>query len=103
MLTEVMGVNPATPEEEETIEQRRRNCGICGGVNCVEKDEGHIYHNVEIDLKLTVPAHICSRCDSVVYEPDDYKNLLEAEEAAQGRSYVRVEIKNGRISKYSLH
>lgn len=63
----------------------------------------HIYVDKEINLEINIPAHLCSRCDAVVYEPDDYRKLLEAEEAAKGRPYIKVEIKNGQIHKYSVH
>jgi hypothetical protein len=76
---------------------------MCDGQDCVEKDPDHVYVNKDINLEINVPAHVCSKCDSVVYEPSDYKRLLEAEEKAQGRHYVRIEVKGGKIHKYSVH
>jgi hypothetical protein len=75
----------------------------CDGVGCVERDEANIYTNANLDLKINVPAYICSKCDAIVYEPDVYAKVLEAEEAAQGRAYVKIEIRNGKINKYSVH
>lgn len=103
MLQEALSLDQDQVEDEQDVEQLRRNCGMCGGIECVEKDMDHIYTNKELNLEINVPAHICSRCDSVVYEPEDYRTLLEAEEKAQGRHYVKVEIKGGKINKYSVH
>lgn len=105
VIDEVLGLEMPKEEESEVdkIARLRHDCGNCGGVNTVEKDFENIYVNSKLNFKLEVPAHICSRCDSTVYEPDDYLKILEAEEKAQGRPYVKVVIKHGRISKYSVH
>jgi hypothetical protein len=102
-LLEEMLRTDAPEEEVDLLSMLRRDCGSCGGVGTVQKDPDNIYVNTSINFKMTVPGHVCSSCDVVVYEPDDYLKLLEAEEAAQGRPYVKVVIKNGRVSKHSVH
>lgn len=63
----------------------------------------YMYTNKDLNLTVNIPAHICARCDAIIYEPDDYCRLLMAEEAIQGRPYVKVESRNGRVYKYSVH
>lgn len=89
--------------QQKEIELRRRNCPQCGGIATVQKDMGYMYTNAPINLSINIPAHICSGCDAVVFEPKDFKTILEAEEKAQGRHYIKVEIKGGKVHKYSLH
>lgn len=88
---------------QDTDPPRKRNCPSCESVGTVEKNYDNIYLNTNLGLKLTIPAHICKSCDTVVYEPNDYAMILEAEEAAQGRPYIKVEIRHGKINKYSMH
>lgn len=107
MLEQALSLDFTEDEQDEDkqkeVELKRRNCPQCGGVATVQKDTAYVYINANINLKLNVPAHICSGCDSVVFEPNDFKTILEAEEKAQGRHYVKVEIKGGKVHKYSLH
>jgi hypothetical protein len=101
-VVQAMGLDWADSLDEEAA-PIRRHCRQCEGTHCVEKDMDNIYVNPELNLSINIPAHICSKCDAVIYEPTDYEKLLEAEEKASGRHYTKVEIKNGKISKYSVH
>lgn len=93
-------LQPEEPSEDKPV---KFNCISCDGLKTVEKDPDHVYHNKELDLKINIPAYICSECDTLVYEPKDYAVVLEAEEKAQGRTYTKVEIRNGKVNKYSVH
>lgn len=89
--------------EAQRLKDLTHDCDHCDGKNTVNRDLNHIHTNKELDLKVTVPAFVCSNCGDYSYEPEDYKIILEAEENAQGRHYVRFTVKDGRIIKYSMH
>lgn len=100
MLTEALSLQPPL---DDTGPEHRKNCSNCESVGTVTKNHGHVYENKSLKLSMNAPAYICSNCDVVIYEPATFKDILQAEEVAQGRHYVKVELKNGRIVKYSVH
>jgi hypothetical protein len=96
-------VDQALSLEPPKDKDKKHNCISCDGMGTVGLDEANIYTNASLGLTINVPAYVCSKCDSVVYEPDVYAKVLEAEEASQGRAYVKVKIVNGKINKHSVH
>jgi hypothetical protein len=102
-VEKVLGLKQPEEPAQETEPYIVHDCGHCGGRNTVVKEFDNVYNNDKLGLTLTVPAHICSQCDSVVYEPTDFQAILQKEEDASGRPYVRVSVKNGRINRTPYH
>lgn len=77
-------------------------CRECGQ-GTVSRDMDNVYTNQALKLELKIPAYVCSHCNTIAYTKENYRKILEAEEAADGRPYVKVYIANGNIHRYTIH
>lgn len=99
-----MAADKKTNNPPEAGTKLIHRCKECNEVGSIYLDENNIYTNPHLKLELRVQAQICSNCGVTVYTPQDYGKIMQAEEHASGRPYVKVDVsKDGRISKYSLH
>lgn len=103
-LLEEMSVSNIDSDVNETdLTPLLNPCPSCGSINSVFLDPSNEYNNDEIKFTYKASAYICKLCKHTVYSPKKFKEVLEAEEAFQGRPYIRVTIKNGNITRHSLH
>lgn len=88
---------------EENSEGTTQDCEECGGIGTVTLVEDHIYYNEAEGLEVEVPAFVCDTCSNEFYPSDSYLEIIRKLEVLKGKSYIKVDIKDGKIIKYAIH
>lgn len=96
-----LGTSPEIDDDKD-LSESMNPCSECEE-GTISKDLDNLYKGVDPDFELKVPAYVCSKCSRVSYSKYDYKKILEAQEVASGRPYIKVAIQEGSILKYTLH
>ena len=79
------------------------DCDSCGLEGTVTLVPNFNYVNDKYKLNLTLPAYVCNDCGNSVFETSVFILIQEAIEAAKGRPYLKVEVKDGVVTKYAIN
>lgn len=79
-------------------------CDVCGGEDTIHLDENHVFYDDKHKFEIVIPTYICSQCGDECYSDESYQKILQQVEIAKGKSYVRVEVKEGgKVLRYAVH
>lgn len=87
----------------EDSEEEAFDCINCGGTFSVFLIEDHDFIDEKLKLSFQIPTYICRVCGDESYSSKSFEHILQKKENASGRDYIKVNIKNGKIIKVSIH